>query len=505
MNAARFTAPLVIIWLLSLAFSAPAPVRAQTNGWSEPYRLSSDGGKAGDASCVADQFGYAHCFWTERLFDAQETIVQYARFDGNTWSAPNDIYFTGATISNVSAVVDRQDRIHIAWAEGLDGPAYYMHAHSLDAHSVQNWSLPLRIDMAARKLLLQVDAANGLHMLYSRQAEEETGVYYRRSVDEGLTWTEPIWLDPDIPAGHTPDSLNFQLDETGGLHALWFYGADDPAARPDWIRYTRSLDGGSRWSPPFTIDAYSEANEHYLNAAGPIMTVAGETVHVIWAAGSLPYRYHRHSSDAGATWSPPKRIFGDLHGQAGDTMAVDGAGRVHFLGQIRYPIAIYHSVWSAADWSPPALIYLIAQQDVAESNGRRIHAHGLNPVVRAGNQLVLTFGDGPAEPDRRLFAMVRTLPDVAPLAPLSAPAPLPTPAPAVLPETDQEPEPSAPTPPLPQFQAADNQAPSVPAPNHALRVALLPTALVIGAAVVAHLLRNSFKSSLLRSPASKRE
>ena len=39
----------------------------------------------------------------------------------------------------------------------------------------------------------------------------------------------------------------------------------------------------------------------------------------------------------------------------------------------------------------------------------------LFPVVRAGNQLVLTFADGPADPNRRLFVMYRTLDDISPL------------------------------------------------------------------------------------------
>ena len=59
-----------------------------------PYRLSSEAGKASEASLVADQYGYVHCFWTETLFENQHTIIQYARFDGGTWSAPNDIYIT---------------------------------------------------------------------------------------------------------------------------------------------------------------------------------------------------------------------------------------------------------------------------------------------------------------------------------------------------------------------------------------------------------------------------
>ena len=81
------------------------------------------------------------------------------------------------------------------------------------------------------------------------------------------------------------------------------------------------------------------------------MIVQGKNVHVIWAAGSLPYRNHRFSTDRGLTWSAPVQIFGELHGQAFDDLTVDRAGRVHFFAQIRYPMGIYHAYWDQSGWS----------------------------------------------------------------------------------------------------------------------------------------------------------
>src|SRR5207247_1489570 len=112
--------------------------------------------------------------------------------------------------------------------------------------------------------------------------------------------------------------------------------------------------------------------------------------------GEQSYRNYRYSTDAGLTWSVSERIFGELNGQAFDGLAVDGAGRVHFFGQIRYPQGIYHAIWDHGTWSVPDLVYLILQGDSStEVMGDRIHAHDTVPVVRAGNQLVLTFADGP--------------------------------------------------------------------------------------------------------------
>ena len=223
----------------------------QGGGWSEPYRLSSDAGKASEAYLVADQYGYVHCFWTETLFANQRTVIKYARFDGTTWTKPNDIYVASSGIRNVSPFVDQQGILHIAWAEGLIGPAYYTYAPANNALSAQDWAKPIQINVPARTVYLRVDSKGVFHILYIDQTEE-AGVYYIRSEDKGITWSEPVWLDPDILPGHIPDSLNFELDENDGLHAVWFYGARELGATPDWVRYTHSLDGGHTWSAPFT-------------------------------------------------------------------------------------------------------------------------------------------------------------------------------------------------------------------------------------------------------------
>ena len=486
----RISIALLVISLLSISWIAPVRVQMQGGGWSAPYRLSSDAGKASEGYLTADKYGYVHCFWTETLFENEHWIIKYARFDGTTWTKPNDIYVTTRGMRNVAPFADQQGILHIAWAEGLVGPAYYTYAPANAAFSARNWAKPTLINVPARVVFLRVDSKGILHMLYINQTEEAAGVYYIRSEDRGKTWSEPVWLDPDILPAHIPDSLSFELDENDGLHAVWMYGTREAGATPDWVRYTHSLDGGRTWSAPFLLDRYDEASDHNLTTAGPVMTVQGQTVHVIWAAGSLPYRYHRFSTDAGLTWSEPVHIFGDLHGQAFDGIAVDRAGRVHFVGQIRYPMGIYNAYWDQSQWSKPSLVYLISVDGSGEDVGERVHAHHTLPVIRAGNQLVLTFADGPADPNRRLFVMYRTMDDILPLE--NAPTP-------VLPATqvpESSPTPRQPTPlptqtaitPFVESADAEPMGP-LPAPDLALRVALVPILLVLGATIIIQVYR----------------
>ena len=490
MSKRRIGTSLLAISLLSIFWITPA--RAQSSGWSQPYRLSSETGTASEGYLVADQYGYVHCFWTESLFETQLNVIRYALFDGTTWTKPNDIYATSLELRNISPSVDQQGMLYIGWAEGNSGSAYYNYAYTYtqasDALSAQNWAPPLQTKLPARTAYLRVDSGGVFHILYINQTEE-TGVYYIRSEDRGLNWSEPVWLDPDILPDHIPDGLNFELDENDGLHAVWWYGGLNQA-RPDWVRYAHSLDGGSTWSAPLTLDKYIEESDHNLSVASPKMIVQGLTVHVIWAAGSLPYRYHSFSTDAGQTWSVPVQIFGELHGQAFDGLTVDGAGRVHFLGQIRYPIGIYHAYWDQNRWSRPSLVYLIAEEGSEDGIGDRVHAHYTLPVIRSGNQLVLTFTDGPSDPNRRLFVTYRTLDDIPPLENMPTPDPTKTPVPMSSPTPRQ-------TTPAPEQTATATGLGSaevqplgpVPAPDLAIWIALVPTLLVLGVTMIVQFYR----------------
>lgn len=489
MSKKRIGIALFIISLLSIYWTAPAHAQVQGGGWSEPYRLSSEAGKASEASLIADQFGYVHCFWAETLFANGRTVLKYARFDGTTWTMPNDIYITGLGIGNISPFVDRQGILHIVWSDGQVGTAHYMYAPANNALSAQSWTTPLQINVPARPVYLQVDSKGVFHILYINQTEE-SGIYYVRSEDKGISWSEPLWLDPDIRPTYVPDSLSFELDENDGLHAAWFYGSREVrGGAPDWVRYTHSFDGGVTWAEPITIDRRIEGADYNLTNASPIMAVQGQNVHIIWAAGGLPYRHHSYSTDAGLTWSTPVQIFGELHGQAFDGLTVDGAGRVHFFGQIRYPMGIYHAYWDQTRWSKPLLVYLVSEDTSEEiplaGFGDRVHAHHTLPVVRAGNQLVLTFADGPADPNRRLFVIYRTLDDLLPLENAPTPNPTITPVPSFGP-TPQQPTPQVEwTATAASLEPVELQPPGpVPAPDIAIRVALVPTLLVLGITMI---------------------
>jgi len=357
----RLGLALFCVLLISPSWRGLVQAQVQDSRWSTPYRLSSAQGEASDAALIADQYGYVHAFWREQGLPDNRSIIQYARFNGDTWSGPVHIHVTSPGLSVgeagmplrgfLTTSIDQKGTLHLAWTErktsffarlldriqrGNRRIVFYSSAPAHDGLSAQHWQEPLRIDISPFKINLQVDTSGIFHIVYSRFYGEERGVYYVRSEDQGKTWSDPRWLDPDIPPRYAPLGLQVARDKADGLHVVWSYvDPDAPTVPEKWIRYAHSLDGGKSWSLPITIDEEDEESGE-LRMARPILTVQGGTVHIIWAGDRKTHREHRFSTDAGRTWSSSKRIFGDLHGQASDGITVDPTGRVHFIGQIRY-------------------------------------------------------------------------------------------------------------------------------------------------------------------------
>lgn len=437
---------LTTIWVVfSCQFPLPQ-VKAQIvdNRWSPIQRLSSESAHASEASMVSDSYGYVHVFWTETELLNNRSTIQYSRFDGQSWISPVDIYLAPpmVVLSLFSPVVDSEGTLHLAWSQGNAGPVFYTSAPAHHANTAQNWARVSRVDIPAYAGRLRVDSEGTLHIVYVNFYGNEPGVYYVRSVDEGLLWSSPVQLDSNVPEGYSPPLVQFEINEDDELHAVWYYrNVTIPSAPGNFIRYSHSFDKGETWSPPFTIDEADE-NPEELRLPHPSMIVQGKNVHVIWAGDAGVHREHRYSTNGGNTWSPTRRVWGELQGQAlGGGLATDARGRIHYVDQVRWPQGIYHAFWERSSWSIPELFYLIAR-DAGDDIGDRVHAHNVRLAIRAGNQLVVTFTTSPSDPQYILYTTYRTLDDVQPLPTQALPVSVPTPAAEMTPVL----EPATPTP-----------------------------------------------------------
>lgn len=483
-----------VIWLMAILLTGSAAAQVQDDNWSEPYRLSSDIGSVIGAGgrVVADDYGNVHVFWAEGGYPDLRIAVMYARYDGETWSEPVDIWLTppDSTFGFLSnPVIDDQANIHLVWTLSQTGPTYYVKAPIDGALSARNWVRHPSIDVPSNRSELAVDSHGVLHIVYSNLEGGEPGVYYLRSEDGGESWSQPFWIDPDKPLNYTPARVILLRDEaTDALHVLYKYDetVDEIGIGKD-IRYVHSFDGGNTWSDPFIVDAADEEIDE-LRAGGMVFAVHDNQVHVVWAGTSTTRREHRYSLDGGFTWSETFRVFGELNGSAGDSLVVDGDGQIQYLGQIRFPQGMWNVTWNGEEWENPSLVYLIRQTSEDEHQG--IHIHAINAIVRGGNQLIATFTNSPSEDQQFLYVMTRYFDDIEPIPALPMPTVEPTVVPTPIPTRDKyvEPTPIAHQP----FDPNANFDPSSPAGG--LLFSLVPSVMLVGfVLMVGFMVRRRFR------------
>lgn len=385
-----------------LAVLSVAPVLAAQGvlggiTWEAPVNLSNSFTSSIYPFILADPYGQIHVVWGEDLNGAAINIqnaversnsIVYSRWDGKTWTAPVDLFFTenAGGYNFPYLALDKNDRLHMAW-QAFDG-IYYSSAQLYDADSVKAWSPP-QLLAAYRgdgpRLLITPDGS--LLMVFaawenSITSGNERNIYFTRSNDGGASWNQPQRLSD------FPDSLNIQLSypvilatPENVLHITWQV-SEPPDFTGSAVYYSRSNDGGITWIPAVELARRTET-ENWASAPEIARLPDGE-LHLTWVCGDTAHRCHRLSSDDGQTWSEPSREFGDKISLAGhDTLFVDGDGALFWILQLRYPSAIYVSQWTGNRWSELEIV----------TDGFLHGAHYPRAVASQGNQVHLILVD----------------------------------------------------------------------------------------------------------------
>lgn len=288
--------------------------RMSATDWEPTVRLSSGSLPAYksfpcQSSLAVGTGGSLHAVWYEARAEEKNSLVYYRRSttSGKTWEEAQILsssgYLDGWTDSANPSVAVRGSQVHVFWQDGRDGNGEVYYRRSLD--DGVTWLEEERLTAAQGKSVQPAAALSGstVHLLWGDYRDSlpgpEVEVYYKRSGNSGATWSDDVRLTWSLLAKGMPtvacaDSnvLVFWMDHRGD----------------NWeIYYKRSKDGGTTWSPDTRFTENTGVSEV------PVVAVEGNIVHVAWAENTLPdgkagtvddyeERYAR-STDGGATWS----------------------------------------------------------------------------------------------------------------------------------------------------------------------------------------------------------
>ena len=157
-------------------------------------------------------------------------------------------------------------------------------------------------------------------------------VDFMLSSDYGNNWSDPKEFDNP----HADTTIMFKpqmaISENGDLHLVWslvpqpeFYGGAG-------VYYSRSTNDGLSWTEPVRIDGVN-IDIADLGAWNASIISVGNELHVIWDSHpQAGRRYHVFSLNGGITWTEPNPIWGTFVSQTGpNPMIVDSLGNIYLV------------------------------------------------------------------------------------------------------------------------------------------------------------------------------
>jgi hypothetical protein len=372
---------LVLVSCLQLLVSPTRGAEAQEGlpGWGDPMVLFDAGENAlvFKPFVVDDTEGGVNVLWevyVEAMANHGELVsgIYCVHGDGTSWSEPIDVLVApdfGRTYWPEHAV-DRQGRVHLVWI-GPDATLYYSRAPAADACDARSWvtaALPPRDGVMYGDIV--VDEAGIIHVAYARSGKD---VYYIRSEDDGLSWTDPVAVSSVLPTEAT-SFPSIAVDRANRVHIAWEENKLPDGVPALGLFYAVSTDSGDTWSTPlmFADGGHTQPS---------IAALPDGTTHLLWNGRiTTGGRYHQWSVDGGVSWSAPvefvpKSVGG---GQTGaPQFAIDSAGTLHVVTGAAGTLSV---VWANQGWRTPETIMPfttfgnLEHQSIAVSHGNILHA-----------------------------------------------------------------------------------------------------------------------------------
>jgi hypothetical protein len=202
--------------------------------------------------------------------------------------------------------------VHAVWYDSRDGLNQVYYKRSLDRGVT--WEPDTRLSTAPglREHPAIAVSGNNVYVVWHDTREGNLNVYCKRSSDRGATWGEDIKLSASGAAAH-PSIAVWRHN----AHVVW----GDTRSGSAEIYTRHSTNDGATW------DTEQLVSELPYESWVPTVAVFGQTVFVAW----VDYRdaneeeYIRRSTDGGITWGTVTRLTDDTADSWAPSIAVRGA------------------------------------------------------------------------------------------------------------------------------------------------------------------------------------
>jgi len=187
--------------------------------------------------------------------------------------------------------------VHIVYTDRRDGAGEVFYKRSLDGGSTWDTDMRLTADDNIFSGRATIAAWNNqVHIVWMDRRDGNNELYYKRSTNNGNTWTDDTRLTTDNAISEYPSlALEFQT-----LHLVW----NDSRHGNNEICYKRSINGGLSWTADTRIT--NNVGDSYK----PSVAVSDTLVHVLWEdlRNGTSEIFYKNSRNSGSTWSNDMKL-----------------------------------------------------------------------------------------------------------------------------------------------------------------------------------------------------
>jgi hypothetical protein len=283
-----------------------------------------------------------------------ETGIYYSRWEAGQWSPSGLVLSSqSGNAIQPAAAVGSGDTLYVVWSGSETGEIYFSKASAARAAVASTWTSPVAlpaVQAAASSPEILIDHDGKIYVAYAIPLNEGRGIYLTSSTDSGANWSEPQMVFDAAGAGWAiVDHPRLGLTKSDNLHVLWTRYSLPSGPGPIGLYYSRSEDSGLNWSEPQLVVeeaiAWDEVVGFGDRTVHRIWQEFNNGVSTLW---------HENSVDDGLTWTrvSPVSIFGETVQQP--SLTWDSAGRLHLLlvvSRTDQDFALQHWMWDGSRWS----------------------------------------------------------------------------------------------------------------------------------------------------------
>lgn len=281
--------------------------RTSDNGetWTEDLRLTNPSAEIINGTPIiglACGHKEVYVVWSDSRSD--NSLIYFKKSDdgGRTWSPDTKLVWNtpGAAYPHI-AVDSSNGSIHVVWVDVRDNDCEIYYKNSYDGGNSWSYEVNLSTDAGEMSVWPNVTAYCGKVYVFWHEQE----ICFARSLDGGKTWMLKSTLTNG--GGTVYSSIATSVVDAGGTLHLTFHKYP-PSGAHYGVYYTKSNDNGVTWTDAFqVVDSLEACSRH-----GIAIDTEGR-IHLIWDCypdelSSYPEVYYRMSQDGGDTWEDELRL-----------------------------------------------------------------------------------------------------------------------------------------------------------------------------------------------------